>query len=246
MVVPAHHVALCPSALRPLLQRQNRWLASPAHRATAGPNGCSSSQPCQMSPACATGLASLTATPWFCPTSMPVGAVPAPAGQLCWSSEAACESGPNGCDAPLNISSSGHAQPRPCVRSPVCAGVANAPWFCPLDLSPGASPSPATGQVCPADPGALVSLRACPCRRGLWKTIHGKLLSKVLRCPSHLPPRSPSPSAPPDVLQQRDELQRWDQRLRRAGGQHSVCALTGPLWRRGAVCLPSGCALRER
>ena len=101
----------------------------------SGPNSCGASEPCSLRVAtCSTGAVSSLGWHYFCDSSMPFGAIPNGAGQLCFNSTDACLLAPNGCST-----SNGYD----CVNNTaLCstgqAGGSGSYAVCEQDIPPGA------------------------------------------------------------------------------------------------------------
>lgn len=107
--------------------------------------------PCVFDPgACSTGAAAGTNFSWVCPATVPFGSLPSGSGDYCYTSQAACMSGPNLCDESNCV-----VMPSMCSTG-IAAGASSPPssFFCTLDLVPDAIPN-GSGELCYAD------LRTC-------------------------------------------------------------------------------------
>ena len=105
-----------------------------------GPNSCNANTPCQLDMAtCATGAVSGTPKQYFCPLSMPAGALPQGGGKLCYTNATACYNAPNSC---VNGSTGNFAcatVPQRCATGQAANQGYNV--FCPADVPAGGIPN---------------------------------------------------------------------------------------------------------
>ena len=133
----------------------------------AGPNACNSHVPCVLDPStCSTGQAAgALSSNWFCPATVPPGAVHNGAGERCFDTALNCSSAPNQCDgnnsANHALTSPLHCYPNNATCASGQAGGQGHVFFCDQTQPPGAIPNGA-GQLCyNASSWCLLGPNAC-------------------------------------------------------------------------------------
>ena len=125
------------------------WCYNDTTACANGPNPCGTAFPCENNPSmCATGAAGNAnnldhgnAFAFYCALSTPHNALPNGGGQLCFSTQDACDSGPNACSGSVPCT----AEPSLCATG-IAAGSGNV-FVCALSLPNGSMPN-GGGRLC--------------------------------------------------------------------------------------------------